>query len=324
MANMHDIIELQDAPAETPLLDDLLDNLKTKDTITSLMRKVGADRLQKGDLLLKAVETVEEALESSRQETFFARGGNLPKLIEQTILMTESRTRGIFVDLSHEDALTFASRCPKGSLANLRAIADTLGFVLVPLEYVHDDIIDMAKPRKGANPARDFEEEMHDAFDLFVLGPLSIYDINKHITSDNDKIIYWDLTNDRIGAVEMVLPALKALNLRLDEVEKKVGQVETQIGHMSDQLAALETQIAEDRKRVAMENASLADRVRALEARQFARRDPLLFAVPKGTNIRTDNAFAVIGPCWGDDIPSTVFRSLGIEIIKGQRKKIGR
>jgi hypothetical protein len=299
----------------------LLDDIDRRDTIA----KLAGPHLQgvpNNDSLGKIADKVEDSLERARTKAFKKYKGNLPKAIEQTIAITESR-KGMDINLFHEDHLTHASKQKKGSLSNLREIADKLGFVIAPYMYVRDEVLNLARTPKTLrgkrgdksyyiNPAIAFNDKLSEHFDVHVLGPLSIYDINKHVTSKDQAQMYWDTSNPVIASVEMVLPALHALNSRVSKVENRVESVEDSVGKMSAQLDKLEQQIAEDKKREAMEKRSMAERIAKLEARQFAARDPLIFAVEKGTDISTADTFAILGPCWGEDFDDIVLASLGL------------
>ena len=316
MSNLHDVVELQEKPKFGGLTEELLEELAKRDQVVSLVGKE-LHGLQKEDTFARMANNMESTLELRRQTTFELFGGNLPKEIEQTIAITESR-RSTDVDFFVDDYLTHASKMPKGAVGNLREIADKLGFIIAPYMYVRDEVLDLAKmPRKSENPATNFYTKMVKNFDVHVLGPLSIYDINKHVQTEEQADVYWDLDNPVIASIEMVLPALRALNT-------KIGDVEVSVGKMATQLDRLEKQVAENQRQAAMANVDSTNRIASLSAREFTRVDPLIFAVKQNTDIRTSNTFAFLGPCWGEDFKAIVFTALGLEIKAGQRKVLAK
>jgi len=56
--------------------------------------------------------------------------------------------------------------------------------------------------------------------------------------------------------------------------------------------------------------------------RAFCFDDPLVFAVPKGTDVAIDHGLALIGACWGNKMDVGMLRAVGVLPIKGQREII--
>jgi hypothetical protein len=319
MTKLIDVVKTVKAPEFKPLMDEMLEDLKVRDTINDLIhtRGLNFNTMKPTDSLVQEAICIEEKLEKVRNETFFNYGGNLPQSIMRTIELNQiSNGKVLGVNnLFAEDTFAMASKLQKSTTQELRRIADKLGFIIVPFTYVTNPIITMAENKDLINPVLEFNESMCNTFDIFILGPISIYDMSKHISSKGDKILYWDLSNPTISAVEMILPALRELSKRVSTIEEKVNSLEESVGQMTTQLENLERQIAENKLAIAQEakeNAALSKRLTDIKAQSFSRRDPLVFAVPKETNIREDNTFAILGPCWGEDFEDIVLESLGL------------
>jgi len=166
MSNMHDVIEIRERTTEKPLTKKLSEVLETRGMVQDILQRlgVGDQPLHKNDVLIQGLQKLEVELEAARAKSFLANGGDLPHAIEETIALTESRRKETLVNLFFSDVLTHASRAPKGTLPDLRAVADKMGFILAPMDVVKDAVLAAATTKKG-DPAKAFADLFRNDFD---------------------------------------------------------------------------------------------------------------------------------------------------------------
>jgi hypothetical protein len=329
-SNFHDVVPITEGPEFEPLTDELLEAMETRELVGKVTKVLEKKRSAKvefrpGDVLYEALQEAEHLYHAERRDIFKQNGGNLPPSVLYASGLGEKDGR-IGLVSNHEDGLALAAQSPKTTLDELRGIADRMGFSLFPVGVVAQDVLHMADEENGENAVDGFVKGLGKGFDFYVLGPVSIYDIERHVKSKEEATIYWGSKNDGLGAIDMVVPVLQMMDSRIEGIEGKVGGVQKRVDSLSSRLSSLEKTVAEERRQAALERErerqEEQERLEAIRRAAFARRDPLIFAVPKGSDIRAGASFAVIGPCWGDDFDDIVFETLGLEKKTGQREKI--
>lgn len=312
MTQLSDLVGNEPEPQTYPELSiKAQEALRTRSLLAELLDDPRATvRLRKSDPFWPKVEAAETAFELGRRQVFAATRGHLSPGLEETIALTLSGGAAE-VKLRATDALTTAAQGKKAALPELRHIADRLRLVIVPAAYVAESIWDGAQQGSG-NPALAFRDEMASEFQVFVLGPVSIYDPAKHATFSENLPLYYDSENQAMLALDLLMPVVRGLISRVGQVEQRVQGIEQELEGVRSHVERLELQLGQQLREQALRNEDLAGRVQHLEARVFVRRDPLIFALLRGESIITSSSFAMLGPCWGEDLDDLALRALGL------------
>jgi len=213
----------------------------------------------------------------------------------------------------YEPFLGLASAAPRAQLDVLRAIAESLQFAIFPTGAL-----------RSKEPLGSFVN-LDAYFDTYVLAPLSMLNVQAFVDSQAQVTIYCPAFSQAAMVLSMSIPmwrsvagdvgALRAeverLQVRMDAIEKRVEEIQRSVQEQQRQIAAIQAQAA--RERVAAHS-----ELRGLEAQVFTE-DPLAFAVPKGTDIFAGNPLAILGPCWGGDIPDAMLSVIGLSPNAEQR-----
>lgn len=296
-AMISDVIE-STTPESSPLVDTMLEEYTRQQRLQTAFRATESEGtpLRRGDRLLAEALSCEESLTARRREAY-ARDQKLPAELLRTMLIELDRAGNGRVWFDREDGLTRAAGSPRATLAHLRDVATRLGFILVPFGFLSDDYLKL----DGAEEAVQFNDTMSEECAVYVLAPVSAYDVGKRVRAQADQSVFFDENDPVMLSLEMTVPTLRALWGGQQALTDRVGAVETAVTSLASRLDAAE-------KRAAAERASRLE----LEARSLRRQDPLVFAVPRNTDVRTDEANAVLGPCWGERVELAVFEALGL------------
>ncbi len=227
---------------------------------------------------------------------------------------------------------TLILETPKANLRTMRALADNLGFVLMPFEYL-DPAAYRDEPAVTKNAIRAFDSSLASRFSVYALAPVGYYSFERHVASSSDLPLRAPKGHEQtFAALDMVIPTIRTLQSGISSLKAGVEQMEGQLSQMKSALQRLEDRIERERtERVAQEMRSKAveqerrHRIDEQLEREYerARRvlDPMLFALPKGESIE-DDGIALIGPCWGPDLDNIIIAGLKLQQYSGQRKAI--
>jgi hypothetical protein len=151
-------------------------------------------------------------------------------------------------------------------------------------------------------------------------------------------------------SIEGLRDSMKSMDLRIDQQNQMIHDQQRRMNEslqqhrqqVESQLKRLQEMFANDMKAQAqkiMSSASRSSGARAHQARMmkaldsgdmksaraalkelsFAVYEPLMFAVPTGTNLRERKGSALLGPCWGPDFEDIVAESVKLKVDKERR-----
>jgi len=227
------------------------------------------------------------------------------------------------------DVFTKISETPWVTLASLRQIADTLGFVLLPVAYLTDEILELGNVRGyrrdlATNGVAEFSK-LSQWFDIYALCPPTCYDVSKHTRSELDQPIYaGPLNSQAFMALNMTIPMFRSVVRQLGSLRKKVDEISETLQAVEREIQNMKTRLDQiQQQSEQMIRQSL--RQKELEIWQsktpILAQDPLLFGVPKGQSITGDGS-ALVGPCWGTDFEDAVLTGLGFQKVQAQRERL--
>ena len=268
----------------------------------------------------KLAELMSEHLEDMRHD-IFSENGSLP-------------TKLIYPDRA--DPLSLAAVSPRLGLKDARSVADKLGFLILPFDFVKESIYtdDPAYPAISG-----FADNVPEGYDAYVLGPVDIYDVHKHLESTIDSTIYAaESIQQAFTAINLVMPLFRVHQAQLQQHESQIRQQQGDLNRLQsefknlmarvDQLA-VQFELQQKRRLIeqAKEQERAKDRARALEARvrrleRVSAIEPLLLAIPEETDLIEGDGECIVGPCWGPDFDDIVFQIVGLKKIAGQRSKL--
>lgn len=186
---------------------------------------------------------------------------------------------------------------PRAELAHLRALADTLGFLIIPFGYLD--------PRSYAEESheiqyaiRGFNDILSSKFLIYALCPLEHYSLERHIANaENTPFHVPKEYAQAFMALDMCLPIFRSMQSDISKMREDISVLSKKL-----ELNIRAQQEREERARMHM-------------------RDPMLIAVPKGESLQ-GNGRAIIGPAWGPDIEEILLRSYKLTVKPMQRKMI--
>lgn len=304
-ATLKDVLELEAPPDPKPLMEEMLEELRNRDAFERLIPMLGTPTRQKdtymvGGDVARGLKALDEKIEKLRQD-IFQRDGALPKELIRTMQVVTRQGSSAQVRLGAADSYTIASQVPTATLEHIRSVADAMGFAVVPWEYLHEDY----RKLRGADAAVDFADSMAPGFTSFVLAPVGAYDVMRRVRAKDDLPVYFANGNATMMALEMATPVLRLMWGTIEDLGKKTELLEETVKKHAAQINLIEQRAAEERA---------ANARRELAARAFRAQDPLIFAVPRGVDVRTASGRAVIGPCWGDRMEVAVFEACGLKV----------
>lgn len=332
MPNLHDVIELtppKKSKVETEfkaLVSEasgaykFLASINALDNARELKTKIG-NRLQ------------------TLRETAFLDTLSLPSSLRSEIRVVNTRDNGLnpndssYVRMDNLGRLS--SRC-QSTLSRLRHTADTLCMVIMPYEALDKRSL----KAESYHVVREVEAFVNDAtdakLDLYVVAPLRLYSISQHVAMTSNADGMYSKTHEMtLTTVSLQLPlfrtlfqSLKGLETRVDALGAAQTQMQDQIQSLTQRLVQLEERVEQARKeayqaKILAEQtaARLAVDEQAAKERSWLALDPLIFAVPADTSLTSESP-VIVGPNWGPDFPDVLLDVCGLQVIKGQRKKL--
>jgi len=276
------------------------------------------------------------------KEVLAAQDNRVATFLFEAILGGEQlRDHGVFPERGSQ--INLLSRTPQANLGSILDIALALGFICVPVTYVDLEAITQRGSERSAVErfARlDFSNLDVDAqktrknsgLDVFVLGPATIYNLDKHLTArDSNREVFAGKNEQAFLALRLALPTLRAMRVQIDTLSQNVKTLwdsQREHRHAIEQLQASQEMLkAEQIRQVrAAAEHTLREAARAHTESWASFRapgDPLMFAIKHGTSVRDRTAPAFIGPCWGPDFDDIVAAAVGLVSSAENRKKVG-
>lgn len=228
------------------------------------------------------------------------------------------------------DPLSLAAQTPKVTLTHLRQVADKLGFVAIPVDYLNKQSYE-----KEDFAVRDaisgFQKKLSPWFDIYVLTPVVYYSVENHIKATADLPIYAGPDcAQAFMAINITIPMFRSIIQNLDQVRERTNQLaqsqnktNQELQNLARRVNELQAQVERQKREAVLQELRLKqmeEQVAAIRSQQrVISYDPVMFAIPKGKTIN-DEGHAILGPCWGPDFQDIVLTSLGFQGVPKQRE----
>lgn len=221
----------------------------------------------------------------------------------------------------------------------LRDVTDRLGaFAIIPYSALSDLAFDGEEDKVKTSVDNFAKWAIRSHMDAWVVAPINYYDVAKHAMAGGIGVPYGGSEVSMImHTLQLNLPLhvstvarVGNLETRVDDLDRRVTRVEKRVSEhdkdiqqlkvMSDQqqksLAAIKADL--DQKTLRLANAE--QQLALANRQQVFNQDPLIFAVPKDTDIRSSDTKAVLGPCWGPEIDQIVAELRNLVSVSGERQ----
>lgn len=316
---------------------DVVPLTKTKKPTKSASDKVIQDVLQTQDLFKRlGVKVPSEVFENANKifaeerKNFFFDNNYMVKEKSFNIFNQYGGIR----EVDH-DPLISLSESPRSTLSELRDISDKLGKVIMPFQ-----VLDYRSITNESYAVRvqieSFDKAVKSSnMDIYVIAPLQLYDIHQHVklNSGNQSLDFYSKDFQQIfTTIQLQIPlfssiveSIKGLEGRVKELENVTNQIKIQVSSIQKQLESIQNDInhrREEEAKLRAANTMLVSALSSMPGSSFFAKDPLAFAVPKGTNIKFDNSMAIIGPAWGPDFEPELATLFDVPVKENQRKTI--
>lgn len=230
------------------------------------------------------------------------------------------------------------SKSPRFNLKSLVDVVDSLGFVIIPFQYLNKKSYasETYEVRQGIVDFMYVVENTYKNMQAYVACPASYYDIQAQINNDTGCDIFASSKVDQaFFALNMVIPTLRALSADNNQNKAMLNNIVNQINNINNNIANLQEKLEreisirienERRQAEARVKAELDAMIKAQEENAAMQRwlaeEPLLFAIEKGKKLTDSKVIATMGPCWGPDFQDIVFESMKIEVKQKQRAEM--
>ena len=274
-----------------------------------------------------AIKNFNKIYSDLRKSIFHDNEGYLPpkvqKLTYGQLSYGWNKVDGIEVLEKDDDLLQF-SLSPRVELTFLRDLADRLGFVILPFDYLNEESYKNESYDIKRNINNFVDAAKDNSLSSYVLAPVQYYDVNKHVHSiDPNLEIYAGAHSATIIAIALNIPMFRSIVDTLSDLRDRVSDIDKRLTTVTTNVKALQTQVDRLEKTIAdIQRVQLEERARTLQmeaeltalrstqAMNLAILDPMLIALPKGISIM-DEGSAIIGPCWGPEISKVVIDIMG-------------
>lgn len=309
--NLLDVVSvLKTEPAPKAKLDVLSGIIQETESASTFLRKYSSHR----------------HLDDTTKEAF----SRAKKIADDLRLELANNGYSLPEDLLDNSIPSRLATSPRASLKDLREICDTLGFVIIPFEYLSSKAYD----NEGGDVLRaidTFKSQTEEHGVSYVLCPPNFYDINRHVRAKNGNLpIYAGRNSAAFFAISMSVPMFRTILSEIEDNRKAIGNVQARVSaaeeniqSLANQLESLRNSVERERKRVALEKAAAEEvaRRKEIEEARWLADEPLMFMVP-GKSLLTEDVDVVLGPCWGPDFDAIVLAASGLKKKRGQRKKL--
>lgn len=240
---------------------------------------------------------------------------------------------------------------PKTGLSNIRNAAERLSFAIVPYEYINQEGIVAKYAKEGqreysleVKEGFDGVNELSAAIgkwekiEIYVLCPIGFYEPWQEVKDlrTRQKLFGGELS--MVATIlGMVMPSQRNLyqmskanekniesvnntmHANFADMQRTLDNLQDQISWLKDEMflarrdAAAVATVAKDAQRTASENREAILRSHTRVANELmCLLDPLVFAVPRGTDLLNDDVDARLMMCFGVDMPLDFFLRRGL------------
>lgn len=323
--NLTGILPLaNEAPLEDPvglaeLIHDVRSVKKAERAITAF--------LGRRDAFAKVKARANERLGGMISDQFRAQGGLAESLKGAKFFDDELElTRGQPLP-EHRLALS-----PRVLLSDLRQIADDIGFLIIPLEYLSKQAGHRTLGTVRTQVTNFDEAATKVRLRSYVLTPPLYYGVEEHARAEDPNLQTYDgphgalmsLTRQSVLTFRVVFQALGNVTEQVKAVRDNLQAAERGMKDMQANMANLRRDVQRIQHDLLATRADFADTIRGLRARIHVAEaraahaentaakavemilcmlDPLMFAIPEKTNLVDGDTAAYVGPCWGPDFP---------------------
>lgn len=313
----------------------LIDKVKQSEAELVQLLNLSNKYLDENDVyenMNKAVRKVDQSSTSDRY-AFFKENGFLPKELEQDSCISLRKSyyndnTGVRMNNTKlEDFICKLDRTPKAQLSNMKDIGEKLNLSIIPFKYASENSY------RNEYGVESFAREcLLNDYDCYMLGPINYLDVWKCIIDKKELSQMW--TNQKhqpvLDAVSLSIPSFKNVLSRIEALEENVDScksdslnLQKQIDNVCDRVNANERKILKmeaDQKQLQQEFERVeTQRKKDAEVYRtpWIALDPILFAVPKGSDIIFDDEQVVfLGPCWGPEFPDLMAELKGLTVNK--------
>ena len=276
-----------------------------------------------------AINNVKKSSRTDRYD-FFKENGFLPKEVEEKNYITISKRwgKGVVMDTTYlQDFMCKLDQTPKAQLSNMKDIGEKLNLSIMPFKYASENSY------RYEQDVKSFAHECRlNDYDCYMLGPINYLDVWKCITDKEELSQMW--ANEKhqsiLDAVSLSIPSFKNVLNRIEALEESVDSCKSDSLNLQKQIDNVCDRVnANERKLLKMEAEQKQlqkefERVEKEQAKQielyktsWISLDPILFAVPKGSDIIFDDDQTVfLGPCWGPEFPDLMAELKGLTVNK--------
>lgn len=336
MANILDVIKLSPAKSTPPkaVVDgeaELATMIKDASAASKKLHELGVT-IDRNSLAVKLNEHLATATKAMFDSTL-----TVPELYKHERRVEVARDGEVSLYQTGRWSAYGSLACyPTTTLEELRRITDVLGMVIMPYEALtskslsNEDWDVRSKVDRFTNRVSNV-----DGLSLFVVAPISLYDIAAHVRSEAPALLYGNNFEQVLQTITLQIPLFRSLHQmvqglgsRVDALEQHRKTVDLQLMSLQTQVNQIEQRVNEMRRQqqeqeVRIKQAEAASAQAAATARWIAE-DPLIFAVQNKLDIFSGTGRAIVGPCWGPDFPEVLMQVSGLKVVKGQRAKYGQ
>jgi len=210
---------------------------------------------------------------------------------------------------------TVLDELPTTDTKSVRALAEQIGFAVIPLPYLRDEFW----------PEYDVKRSilaLDEVTDVWVMAPIVAYDLGKHVAHKRDITMF--VPSDAAQAfmaIGMSVPVFRSLQDQINEMEMKQRE---RIDKLRQELNGMRARLNEVAEHVVALRAVEDERAKKAEEEAhrrhltalYARMDPLAIALPHRKTIK-DDTIAFVGPCWGE-LPEELVETFGLKKRSGR------
>lgn len=230
------------------------------------------------------------------------------------------------------DKLSILASSPKAHLHDLRMIADKLGFLIIPIQFMHPQATasETWETKSAVKQFSDFNNTK--SFTVYVLCPPSYYYLKAHVQAEKDIQIYVGKPNEQaFMAVGMTIPMFRSIHKDIQEMKNDARQLssrqnnlEIEMTNLATRIASLEKAFEHSQREAALTSVKSVKIRAAIESEpSFMAYEPLAFLMPTERTL-TSETEVFLGPCWGPDFPAILLEMIALEKIKEQRELLDK
>lgn len=219
---------------------------------------------------------------------------------------------------------------PKIMTSNIRKLSRIAEMVVIPFEYLNQE--SYKNLSYGLRDKISYFQNSADKYSMetYVVTPISNLSVQNMIDSYSSKQIVTNSYSKYFDMLELMLPVLILMNKNIKELGIKLDNITNKVNDLSDEMKSVAISLLQVQKQVGRIELETKERIKTeietLRKEQLSTfylpSDPMMFAVPKGTDITTDDVMGFIGPCWGPDFDPAMEELVKKYFIPNQRANL--